>query len=45
MAHVDGIIGRPPDFVGTDVTVDTQGPDGVLLSVFTDFEVPPRRSN
>jgi len=39
--QLDGVIGRRPGFVGTDLTVDAQGPDGMLVAIFTDFEVPP----
>ena len=41
VARLDGLIGRPPQFAGTDLTVDAQGPDGLLVEVFTDFELPP----
>lgn len=41
VAQLDGLIGRPPGFVGTDLTVNAQGPDGLWVGVFTDVEVPP----
>jgi len=45
VAQLDGLIGRPPGFVGTDLTVNAQGPDGLLVDMATDFEVPPSPLN
>jgi uncharacterized protein involved in outer membrane biogenesis len=39
-AYLDGLVGHPPDFVGTDLTFEAQGPDGALVNVLTEYEAP-----
>jgi len=39
-AHLDGTIGQPPGLVGSDLTVDVDGPNASLFSAITGVVVP-----
>jgi len=40
VARIDGRIGRPPEFLGTGLTIDAVGPDASLFSALTGVELP-----
>ena len=39
-ASIDGLVGPPPGFVGTDLTIDSDGPNASLFTAFTGVTVP-----
>jgi uncharacterized protein involved in outer membrane biogenesis len=39
-ARVDGFVGRPPEFVGSDLTFEGHGPDGAVIELFTEYDIP-----
>jgi uncharacterized protein involved in outer membrane biogenesis len=41
-ARVEGVIGPPPEFFGSDLHVEARGPDGVPIAMITGLDLPPR---
>ncbi|MCP4897681.1 MAG: hypothetical protein GY906_11975, partial [bacterium] len=40
MGRLDGMIGRPPELLGTDITIDGDGPNASLFTALTGVSVP-----
>jgi len=40
VARIDGRLGRPPEFLGTDLTIEVDGPDALLFTALSGVEVP-----